>query len=301
MDNPADTSLYKNFMWEMGYLAAGGQSVKSAGAGMWQGSTNAITNVRFLFDSGNIESGTIKMIDPTAAKSGEPSLFEDSEVKIPGEWWQDPNNTSDYYPKYRKVVSLGSLPNAAIATTAHGVTNYHLDSLSIYGHADDGTVILPLPHAHETVGLAVRLNIDGANIEVDTGTRDRTSFTGYAILEYAKTTDTPVTRDQAYGNGSTGATESSAQYSSNATLTRQLKQYVGLLPTTAAAAFQIDLPASPNTSDEVWVKDEESDASTYNITISGNGNNIDGSGTYTVNQDGEALVLKYVFSEWRVF
>jgi hypothetical protein len=262
------------------------------------------TELRFYSDqaSGWGVGTRIRIIDPTVAQTGSPSLYEDDEVRIPGEWWQDPNNTSDYYPKYRKVVDLGTLPNASSATTAHGITNYHLDSLSIYGHADNGTNVFPLPFVSEqNIGHGIRLSLEGANIKVDTGTVDRTSFTGYAILEYAKTTDTAVTRDQAYGNGSTGTTESSAQYSSNATLTRQLKQYVGLLPTTAAAAFQIDLPASPNTSDEVWVKDEESDASTYNITISGNGNNIDGSGTYTVNQDGEALVLKYVFSEWRVF
>jgi hypothetical protein len=181
---------------------------------------DAITELRFYAEqaSGFGVGTRIRIIDPTVAQTGAPSLYEDDEVRIPGEWWQDPNNTSDYYPKYRKVVSLGSLPNATSATTAHGITNYHLDSMSVYGHADNGSAVLPLPFVNESgVGTMIRLQLDGSgNVYVNTGATNRSSYTGYAILEYAKTTDTPVTRAQAYGNGGGARLISPVRYTTDA-------------------------------------------------------------------------------------
>lgn len=100
---------------------------------------------------------------------------------------------------------------------------------------------------------------------------------------------------------SDSVTESAATYSADSTLTQRSKQYAGLLPTTAGASITLDLPASPSEGDEVWFKDHEDGASTNNVVFSGNGNSIDGSGTYTVNQDGESGILKFSNGDWRVF
>lgn len=58
------------------------------------------------------------------------------------------------------------------------------------------------------------------NVQVGTAT-DRTSLTGYAYVKYAKTTDTPVTRDEAYGNGGAGFDD----YSTSETVTN--KRWLG--------------------------------------------------------------------------
>lgn len=88
--------------------------------------------------------------------------------------------------------------------------------------------------------------------------------------------------------------------SSNSTLSRHEHQYIGLNTVTASGAFQIDLPASPVEGDEVEWKDQEGDAEATNVTIDGNGNNIDGSLTFTVNEDFQGGRLIFAFSEWRV-
>lgn len=88
--------------------------------------------------------------------------------------------------------------------------------------------------------------------------------------------------------------------SSNVTLSRHEHQYIGLNTVTATGAFQVDLPVSPVEGDEVEWKDQEGDAELTNVTMSGNGNNIDGSPTFTVNEDFQGGRFIFAFSEWRV-
>lgn len=50
-----------------------------------------------------------------------------------------------------------------------------------------------------------------------------------------------------------------------------------------AAATQVNLPASPATGRLLIVKDGKGDANSNNITVSGNGKNIDGAASVTIN------------------
>jgi hypothetical protein len=63
-------------------------------------------------------------------------------------------------------------------------------------------------------------------------------------------------------------------------------------------AYTITLPASPATDDYIVIKDAAGNASTNNKTVSGNGNNIDGSATHVINSDYASH--RYVFdgSNW---
>lgn len=181
----------------------------------------AFTELRFYSSvaSGFGVGTKITVIDPNAAQSGVPDVWRDEETRIPGEWWQDPDNTDDYYPKYRKVIDLGALPNNSTTNTAHGVTNYHLNSVHVHGRADDSSsVSYDLPYIDPTsLGNGVSCYHSGTNIRVKTGS-NRSSNTGHAIMEYAKTTDTPVTYEQAYGNGGAPFDD----YSTSETLTGKL-------------------------------------------------------------------------------
>lgn len=176
---------------------------------------------------------------PLSLNTGQPDLYSETETKLPGQWWQDPNNLTDYYPYYVKKVDLGALPNAASKDVAHGLSNYHLDSVKIWGNADNGTSNFPLPHIGNTVALnlAVALfMLDSTNLQVITGI-DRTTYTGYAYVKYAKTTDTPVTRDEAYGNGGAGFDD----YSTSETVTN--KRWLG----STVYRKVVDCGALPNT------------------------------------------------------
>ncbi len=87
---------------------------------------------------------------------------------------------------YRKVVNLGSLTNAVPKSVAHGITNISTVT-SLTGIATDGTYFLPLPLArYNNFASQIGLFMDTTNIIIEPGS-NRTTFTGFAIIEYTKT------------------------------------------------------------------------------------------------------------------
>jgi len=66
----------------------------------------------------------------------------------------------------------------------------------------------------------------------------------------------------------------------------------------AGIGFATVLPASPFTGQRVIVKDTSGNAFTRNITVSGNGNNIDGGGNFLMNANYEVLRLIFDGSNW---
>lgn len=86
---------------------------------------------------------------------------------------------------YRKVISLGSLPNTTTSNVAHGISNIS-DVISVTGYATNGTIFFPLPLARSVITMQIGLYADVNNIIVETGS-NRTTYTGYAIIEYTKT------------------------------------------------------------------------------------------------------------------
>lgn len=70
---------------------------------------------------------------------------------------------------------------------------------------------------------------------------------------------------------------------------------------TNSGAFTLTLPLTPATGFRVWVKDETSNASNNNITVDGNGNNIDGSTTFVMSVDKQGKIFVYNGTEWKVF
>lgn len=86
---------------------------------------------------------------------------------------------------YRLVVNIGALPNTTSKTVAHGISN--IDRvIRCYGFAGTGTIEISLPYAAPTASNAVELYRNGANIALAAGT-NRSTYSGYAILEYTTT------------------------------------------------------------------------------------------------------------------
>ena len=95
-------------------------------------------------------------------------------------------------PLYRKVISIGNLPNSTTKAVETGLTinSTHCIVTKIYGVANySNGITLPLPFCSEATGASVVININNSNqLNITTGT-DRSAATGYIILEYYKTTD----------------------------------------------------------------------------------------------------------------
>lgn len=61
----------------------------------------------------------------------------------------------------------------------------------------------------------------------------------------------------------------------------------------ASTPITVSLPSSPNVGDTYYVKDKSGNASTNNITVSGNGKNIDGNSTYPINRNYESASFTF--------
>lgn len=67
------------------------------------------------------------------------------------------------------------------------------------------------------------------------------------------------------------------------------------------SATTITLPAAPTTGSMVVVKDGKGDAATNNITVDGNGKNIDGDATRVISVNYGAVSLVYNGTQWNVW
>ena len=86
----------------------------------------------------------------------------------------------------------------------------------------------------------------------------------------------------------------------NTTLTSS--RYKLALVNTSSSGLTVTLPTTPTNGDIVIIKDRVNNALNNNVNINGNGKNIDGSGSATVNTNGGSLKMIYSneFDEWYV-
>jgi len=97
-------------------------------------------------------------------------------------------------PIYRKVINVGNMPNTATTkTVASGITNMSY-MIRMYGIAQSASgAFIPLPDTYPASNsnvYAIRIMYDLSNnmVQIQTAA-DRSSYSGYVILEYTKTTD----------------------------------------------------------------------------------------------------------------
>jgi hypothetical protein len=91
-------------------------------------------------------------------------------------------------PIYRKVIDLGILPDNTTNFINHNID--HLDTVvNMTGMAIGETVSLMLPHVDPTDNAgAINLYVNSTQVGIQTADT-RHYYTGYAILEYTKTTN----------------------------------------------------------------------------------------------------------------
>ena len=113
----------------------------------------------------------------------------------------------DGKPVYRKVVSMGALPNATTKSIAHGISNLdeHLGLSGVAFHANGDTRI-PLPYVSTSNGT-IQMHIGKTNVIVTNRIDMSVTYNkSYAIIYYTKTTDTALSPVALIGGGS-GSTE----------------------------------------------------------------------------------------------
>jgi hypothetical protein len=166
-----------------------------------------ITSIKLVFSDSstsvatpvNVASGWLNVIDPTIAQTGAPDLIRNTEYRVPGLWWQDPDSLADFYPVYRKTITT-TLPNSTTKNEPHGISNFIFKSLKWDGVATDGTNILAIPYTTTTGANEIISYVDADDIIIITESNRSTSIASY-VIEYSKSTDTPVTETETVGNG----------------------------------------------------------------------------------------------------
>jgi hypothetical protein len=92
----------------------------------------------------------------------------------------------DGKPLYRKVVDIGTLPNATTKQVAHNIANIG-SVVTLRGIVTDYR-FFPVPFSATSNAYTISIFADTTTIAVMTG-NDRSNMTGFVIIEYTKTTD----------------------------------------------------------------------------------------------------------------
>jgi hypothetical protein len=69
---------------------------------------------------------------------------------------------------------------------------------------------------------------------------------------------------------------------------------------TLTGSITITLPTSPTAGDTYTIKDQAGGSATNNIIVSGNGNDIDGAGSYTINTNYESITVVFANGSWSI-
>lgn len=94
----------------------------------------------------------------------------------------------DGKPLYRKVLDIGAMPNNAQGGTQHGISNINI-IVNARIMMTNGSNFIPAPSGYPgNTSLDSYVYADKNYIYIRTGT-DRSTYNGYGILEYTKTTD----------------------------------------------------------------------------------------------------------------
>lgn len=117
---------------------------------------------------------------------------------------------------------------------------------------------------------------------------DGTLNTGTGALTVTKTNGT------SFGPMATGAVVVST--SGNPTIATTT--FMEVVRNSVAAATTVNLPASPSSNQVAVVKDGSGNAQTYNITVSGNGKNIDGASTSVIRVNYGSANFLYDGTQW---
>jgi hypothetical protein len=137
-------------------------------------------------------------------------------------------------------------------------------------------------------------------------TGNSSSQTVVAIRGTAVSSTAPVTNQVLTYNGSQWAPLNPDGYIAVTSITSGDSPYTAttadrlIAANTSGGAITVNLVGSPTAGRMFFIKDVSGNAGTNNITVSGNGNNIDGSASYTLATNYAAITVVYTGSQWSI-
>lgn len=92
--------------------------------------------------------------------------------------------------RYLKVINIGSLPNAGTKNINHNISNlYEVIRIQGFAHNNDRTDNIPLPWVDKNVSAEYNVSVRVKSTQITLETNGwMSSYSGYVILEYTKTT-----------------------------------------------------------------------------------------------------------------
>ena len=180
----------------LGYITRGtGQSILISVSGMTLLSLYASTYA--VLSAGDTATFNNVMIRRAADTDPNYQPFSMSNQQLTGDMVYSTSETDtgkiwiDGKRIYRKVVNVGTLPNKTIKTTAHGITNADrfVDVRGI-AYTSNANTHLPLPYVNSGSSMTDTIGIyaNSSNVAISSTNYDFSAYSGYAILEYTKTT-----------------------------------------------------------------------------------------------------------------
>lgn len=141
--------------------------------------------LKLQIEKGNGTSTYEKYITPTINVDGD-NIYKKEKNEIYTTYEQRIGTWIDGKPIYRKVIALGSLPNNTYKEISTGLINTNISLTKIYGFAYTSTRDSQVALGDIYTRFEVR---SGNNVIRVTTTANYSAYTGYAVLEYTKTTD----------------------------------------------------------------------------------------------------------------
>ena len=222
-----------------------------------------------------------------------------------------------YQIKYSNVYSaLSDLPSAS---TYHGMfAHVHATGAGYFAHAGNwlklvnedtsGNVVisgnLTVSGTTTTVN-STTLDVADKNITIANGAADAAAADGAgltvdganATILYTASGDKWAFNKDIETTGTvTGSNTTFDIVSANATVTKNTRNACDV----SSSAFTMTLPSVASTGDFVEIRQIAGDFSVNNLTVAGNGNNINGDASLTVDVAYAQLALVYNGTEWRV-
>ena len=162
-----------------------GATASTAGAHGLVPAPSAGDEGKVLFGSGLW--GALPSVD-LSVLSNEAFIFSETEKPV-GMW-------IDRKLLYAKTVNCGSMPDHTVKTVAHGISNLGelvlLQGVCKYNNGSSYT-FYPLPKIHDQdINLDIGLANDATNISLMGRGNGFPGYTGFVVLLYTKTTDSPL-------------------------------------------------------------------------------------------------------------
>ena len=139
-----------------------------------------------------------------------------------------------------------------------------------------------------------------------TGITQKTSYTvvtvqngdGASASPFADADDVVIGFTRSGNKGNTGASDFDwITKTGNYTAAKDDR----VLADTSGGSWTLTLPGSPSIGDQVAIADPNQSWETNNLTVDGNGNNIEGAATFTADVNGGDFIAVFNGTQWRVY